>query len=279
MLVMSDVARSIERAFEMAGAFDLPADGRIEMMSRRTILGSAGAVGAAAVIGASAARAEPGEEPRPPAPPASELSPAAALALLREGNQDFLGGGVTTVLTDAQRRLELAKGQNPFAAYVTCSDSRVPPELLFGRGLGELFIIRNAGNTVDTVALGSIEYAVAVLNVPLVVVMGHESCGAVKAATEVVTDNATFPGSIGPMIEPIIPAVLQARGQEGDFLENSVRSNVRRVVKFLREASGPLLSDPQASGKLRVVGAYYDLDQGAVDFFDVPDDIQAVVQS
>ena len=146
----------------------------------------------------------------------------------------------------------------------------MPPELLFGRGLGELFIIRNAGNTVDTVALGSIEYAVAVLNVSLVVVMGHESCGAVKAATEVVTDNATFPGSIGPMIEPIIPAVLQARGEDGDLLDNSVRSNVRRVVRQLREQTDPLLLEPQNSGRLKVVGAYYGLQSGAVDFFDLP---------
>jgi len=146
----------------------------------------------------------------------------------------------------------------------------VPPELLFGRGLGELFIIRNAGNTVDTVALGSIEYAVAVLNVPLVVVMGHESCGAVKAATEVVTDNATFPGSIGPMIEPIIPAVLSVRDKEGDLLDNSVRANVSRVVRQLRQHTDPILLEPQQAGKLKVVGAYYDLDDGRVDFFDRP---------
>ncbi|MFU7528955.1 carbonic anhydrase [Qipengyuania sp. ASV99] len=247
------------------------------MMSRRSIISSAGALGAAAVIagGATTAHAAPGETPRPPAPPASELTPQQALDLLKQGNADFLNGRQTTVLTGSDRRLELAKGQNPFAAYVTCSDSRVPPELLFGRGLGELFIIRNAGNTVDTVALGSIEYAVAVLKVPLVVVMGHESCGAVKAATEVVTDNAVFPGMIGPMIEPIIPAVLQARSEPGDLLENSVRSNVRRVVKSLREQTGPIMLNPQREGALRVVGAYYDLDQGMVDFFDVPDDLMA----
>ena len=168
------------------------------------------------------------------------------------------------------RSLALARGQQPFAAYVTCSNSRVPPELLFGRGLGELFIIRNAGNTVDTVALGSIEYAVAVLKTPLVVVMGHESCGAVKAATEVVTDNATFPGSIGPMVEPIIPAVLQARGEAGNLLDNSIRANVRRVVRQLREQTDPLLLEPQQAGKLWVVGAYYSLETGAVDFFDLP---------
>ena len=174
-------------------------------------------------------------------------------------------------MSTQQRRLDLASSQEPFAAYVTCSDSRVPPELLFGRGLGELFIIRNAGNTVDTVALGSIEYAVAVLSVPLVVVMGHERCGAVDAATKVVKSNATFPGSIGRMIEPIIPAVLQARDEEGDLLDNSVRANVRRVVQQLRTQTDPIMMEPQRSGKLWVVGAYYDLDDGKVDFFDLPD--------
>ena len=169
-----------------------------------------------------------------------------------------------------EHRLEIAQGQAPFAAYVTCSDSRVSPEILFGRGLGELFIIRNAGNTVDTVALGSIEYAVAELGVPLIVVMGHESCGAVKAAKAVVDDNATFPGSIGRMIEPIIPAVLEVRGSEGDMLDNAIRANVSRVVKQLRTTTDPLLLDPQAAGKLKVVGAHYDLDTGKVDFFDQP---------
>ncbi|RDS78648.1 carbonic anhydrase [Alteriqipengyuania lutimaris] len=222
-------------------------------------------------MGGGATLAAQQTSPMNVAPAGADLTPRQALDLLIEGNNAFLRGEQTSVLTSAQRRLVLARGQQPFAAYVTCSDSRVPPELLFGRGLGELFIIRNAGNTVDTVALGSIEYAVAVLETPLVVVMGHESCGAVKAATEVVTDNATFPGSIGPMIEPIIPAVLQARGEEGDLLDNSVRSNVRRVVRQLREQTDPLLLEPQQAGKLWVVGAYYSLETGAVDFFDLPD--------
>lgn len=244
------------------------------MISRRTMLGSAGALGAASLVGSGVASAAATSQENSggmvPAPPASELTPDQALNLLREGNEAFLRGDQTRVLTSAQRRLELAAGQNPFAAYVTCSDSRVPPELLFGRGLGELFIIRNAGNTVDTVALGSIEYAVAVLQVPLVVVMGHENCGAVKAATEVVTDNATFPGQIGPMVEPIIPAVLAARGEDGDLLDNSVRSNVRRVVRQLREQTDPIMMEPQREGRLKVVGAYYNLEEGRVDFFDMP---------
>lgn len=240
------------------------------MTTRRQILGGAGALGAAAVFGTGATAQTAQGAAVKPAPPATEMTPQQALDLLRGGNLAFLRGARTNELTSAQRRLELAQGQAPFAAYVTCSDSRVPPELLFGRGLGELFIIRNAGNTVDTVALGSIEYAVAVLKTPLVVVMGHESCGAVKAATEVVKDNATFPGSIGRMIEPIIPAVLQAKNEPGDLLDNSVRSNVRRVVKQLREQTDPIMLEPQKADKLWVVGAYYSLATGKVDFFDLP---------
>ncbi|MEC7535225.1 MAG: carbonic anhydrase [Pseudomonadota bacterium] len=185
-----------------------------------------------------------------------------------EGNRNFLNDVPTSAPVGRERRLEIAQGQAPFAAYVTCSDSRVSPEILFGRGLGELFIIRNAGNTVDTVALGSIEYAVAELGVPLIVVMGHESCGAVKAAKAVVDDNATFPGSIGRMIEPIIPAVLEVRDREGDMLDHAIRNNVSRVVHQLRTTTDPLLLDPQKTGKLKVVGAHYNLGSGAVDFFD-----------
>lgn len=241
------------------------------MTTRRNFIGGLGAVGAASLLASNSAAAQDSIGGLTPAPPATDLTPQQALDLLREGNEAFLRGAQTSVLTSAQRRLDLARGQSPFAAYVTCSDSRVPPELLFGRGLGELFIIRNAGNTVDTVALGSIEYAVAQLNTPLVVVMGHESCGAVDAATKVVTENATFPGSIGPMVEPIIPAVLSVREEPGDLLDNSVRANVRRVVNQLRSHTDPILLEPQREGRLWVVGAYYDLDQGAVDFFDLPE--------
>jgi carbonic anhydrase len=104
--------------------------------------------------------------------------------------------------------------------------------------------------------------------VPLILVMGHERCGAVDAAVQVVTKNATFPGSIGQMIEPIVPAVIRAQGQSGDLLDNAVRENVRRVVNRLRTASEPILLDPLRAGKLKIVGARYDLDDGDVDFFD-----------
>ena len=198
----------------------------------------------------------------------TDLSPEQALALLKQGNSSFTTDApFRREATDRDRRIEIARGQTPFVILVGCSDSRVPPELLFGRGLGELFIVRNAGNTVDSVAMGSIEYGVAELGVPLIVVLGHEKCGAVQAAVSVVKENTTFPGSIGRMIEPIIPAVLKAQSLPGDLLDNAVRENVRRTVQRLRTAEA-LLVEPMKAGKLKIVGARYDLDDGSVDFFD-----------
>lgn len=230
-------------------------------VSRRAFLGClccAGAAGAA--LPSHRAFAATG--------PKTTLTADQALAALKEGNDKYVTDAPFRRETGRERRLEIARGQAPFAVLVSCSDSRVPPELLFGRGLGELFIVRNAGNTVDTTALGSIQYAVAELGVPLVLVLGHEKCGAVDAAVKVVKENATFPGSIGQMIEPIVPAVLRAQTQTGDLLDNAVRENVRRVVGRLRTSSEPLLLEPQRAGILRVVGARYDLDNGDVDFFD-----------
>ncbi|MBV9653228.1 MAG: carbonic anhydrase [Acetobacteraceae bacterium] len=202
-------------------------------------------------------------------PPPSRMTPDEALALLKDGNRRFLEGRpIPGDLTGEERRVVLAREQRPFCVLVGCSDSRVSPELLFGRGLGELFIVRNAGNVVDLAAMGSIEYGVAVLGAPLVVVLGHERCGAVQAAVDVVEDDATFPGSIGQMIEPIIPAVLRAsRDGSGDLLDRSVKQNVLRIVRRLRTTEEMLIG-PQREGRLKIVGAYYDLDRGSVDFFE-----------
>ncbi|MEA1832690.1 carbonic anhydrase [Methylobacterium durans] len=217
---------------------------------------------ALAPLGAIAPKARAAEGKR------TDLSPDQALALLKEGNRSFTTDApFRRGATDRDRRIEIARGQTPFVVLVGCSDSRVPPELLFGRGLGELFIVRNAGNTVDSTAMGSIEYGVVELGVPLIVVLGHEKCGAVQAAVSVVKDNAVFPGSIGRMVEPIVPAVLRAQGQPGDLLDNAVRENVRRTVLRLRTAEA-LLADPVKAGKLKIVGARYDLDDGSVDFFE-----------
>lgn len=232
-------------------------------LSRRSFFTCACCAPVAAGFTATAALAAPSDTPR------TTLNSDQALQTLIDGNRSFVTDSPVRAVPGRARRLEIARNQAPFVVMVSCSDSRVPPELLFGRGLGELFIVRNAGNTVDTTALGSIEYAVAQLGVPLVVVMGHERCGAVEAAVSVVRDNATFPGSIGRMIEPIVPAVLQAQQDSGDLLDNAVRRNVSRTVDRLRTASEPLLLDPLAQRRLRIVGARYDLDDGSVDFFDV----------
>ena len=152
--------------------------------------------------------------------PRTNLTANQALELMQRGNREFVTDApFRTRSATRERRVKIAAGQTPFCVLLGCSDSRVSPELLFGRDLGELFIVRNAGNTVGLAALGSIEYAATALGMPLVVVLGHERCGAVAAAVSVVQDNATFPGSIGEMVGPVEPAVLKARGMGGDLLK------------------------------------------------------------
>jgi carbonic anhydrase len=225
-------------------------------------------VGGVAASGILAAVALPpgGARAADPAPKTT-LTPDQALRLLKEGNDQFRMEAPFRAAQGRERRVELARGQAPFCVLVGCSDSRVPPELLFGRGLGELFIIRNAGNTVDTAALGSVEYGVGVLGCPLVVVLGHDACGAVAAAVEVVERNATFPGVIGEMIQSIIPAVLAARGERGDLLHNAVTENARRVARRLKTQS-PVLQEALRANRLKVVAARYRLTDGDVDWFE-----------
>ena len=201
-----------------------------------------------------------------PAFPASDaktkVSADEALGLLKEGNAAYLRGSCT--VTPASRIQELSKGQAPFAVIVGCSDSRTPPTDVFNRGIGDLFIIRVAGNTVDPVGLGSIEYGVGVLGAPLIVVLGHTNCGAVEAAVKVVKDKAKFPGSIGTMVAPIVPAVKSLKGNE-DLVNRAVRANVERVAARLQGAK-PIVSKAVAAKKVRVVGAVYTLETGAVEF-------------
>ena len=197
----------------------------------------------------------------------STLTPDQALKILKEGNDEFRTDAPYRAARGRERRIQLALGQAPFCVLVGCSDSRVPPELLFGRGLGELFIIRNAGNTIDTAALGSVEYGVGVLGCPLVVVLGHEKCGAVAAAVDVVTKNATFPGVIGEMIQSILPAVLSVRDKPGDLMENAVEANARRVAARLKTQS-PVLLEALRTNRVKVIAANYDLDDGSVHWYE-----------
>lgn len=226
-------------------------------LSRRTLFGAALA---AAVVSSGAARAA---DPMPK----TTFTPDQALRALKEGNEHFKTEAPFRAERGRDRRVQLAAGQAPFCVLIGCSDSRVPPELLFGRGLGELFIVRNAGNTVDTAALGSVEYGVGVLGCPLVVVLGHEKCGAVAAAVDVVEKNATFPGVIGEMVQPIVPAVLSVRGRPGDMLDNAVRANAMRVAGRLKTQSA-ILQDALRAGRVKVVAARYDLDDGDVQWFE-----------
>lgn len=199
------------------------------------------------------------------------MTPDEALERLREGNARFVADQPAQADISTRRRLELAKGQRPFAALVGCADSRVGPEHLFGAGLGELFIVRTAGNYLDDAGFGSIAFAVSQLEVPLVVVLGHEQCGAVAAASAVVSDNAQLPPALTRMVQPILPAAIDAHARQGageDPVDLAIHLNVRRVVQGLREASDPIIGDPVRAGRVRVVGAYYDLATGRVDFFD-----------
>lgn len=199
--------------------------------------------------------------------PTTKLSADEALAKLKAGNDKFVQGPELCAAHLAEQREHVAKGQAPWATIVSCADSRVPPELLFGGlGVGELFVARNAGNMVDTATMGTVEYGSAVLGVPLIVVLGHERCGAVAAACEVVEKNTRFPGSIAPMVEAIVPAARAVQGKPGDFVDNVVRESAIRTARRIATES-PLVSDLVAKGKVRVVAARYDLDEGRVEFF------------
>lgn len=189
----------------------------------------------------------------------SNITPDAALQKLMDGNRRYIQQKRTFPDQGRSRIVEVAQGQHPFATILGCSDSRVAPEILFDQGLGDLFDIRVAGNFIDNVVLGNMEYAVLELGVPLLVVLGHERCGAVKAAL----DGKPVPGHIGSLVRAIKPAVYATKGLPGDAWDNAVRANVKMSVKNLK-ARSPILAKAIKAGTLKVVGARYDLDSGEV---------------
>ena len=198
--------------------------------------------------------------------PASGLFPDAAPARLREGRRLRSGSPIHPRVTGAERRAALAREQRPFCMLVGCSDSRVPPELLFGRGLGKLFTVRNAGNVVDLAAMGSIEHGVAVLGAPLVVVLCHERCGAVQAAVNAVQHNATSPEQHRPDGQADRPGsaacpVRRRARTAGPF--DPAQCSARRGTAAHHGADAV---GPRRLGRLRIVGARYDLDDGNVKF-------------
>src|SRR6266704_6660668 len=214
------------------------------------------------------------------------VPPAEAISRLKEGNERYTIGNPqhphesseerTQLATNSyenaslifpdmtKRREELAKSQHPFALVLACADSRVPPEIVFDQGLGDLFVLRVAGNVIDDHSLGSIEYAVDHLAVRLLVVLGHQRCGAVKAANDTIAANGKAPGHIQSLVTAIEPAV---EATVKDDLEATVKANVKNVVQALR-SSTPVLKAKIDAGELKVVGAYYSLDTGTVAFMD-----------
>jgi carbonic anhydrase len=187
----------------------------------------------------------------------STLTGEQALSELLSGNLRYLGQQFSGKKS-AERRAQVAAGQQPFAAVIGCSDSRVPPEIIFDQGLGDLFVLRSAGHVIGGVGLGSIEYTVEHLHVPLIAVLGHSQCGAVAAAL----DGHAAKGSLTRVLEPLLPVAAQAKAQGGDALDRAVRANIQRVVAQL--SAEAVFSKLVRAGMLKIAGLHYDLNTGVV---------------
>jgi carbonic anhydrase len=193
----------------------------------------------------------------------AQVSADAALNSLKEGNKRFVEGKSIKPHQDLQRIKEVSSGQKPFAIIVGCSDSRVPNEIIFDQGLGDLFIIRTAGQVSTFASWGSIEFGNAVLGANLIVVLGHTKCGAVSAACQI----PDVPGHIVTLINAIKPAAQLAKTQKGDEVENAVRINVAMQVQQLENLE-PVLTKAVQNKNLKIVGAVYNLETGTVEFLD-----------
>jgi carbonic anhydrase len=225
--------------------------------TRRNVLLGAAATG---LFWASAAHAK---ETKAPPKPENVMSPDASLKRLMEGNQRYVGG-IARRHDFKHEREALVGGQNPYAAILSCADSRIAPEYAFDSGRGDLFVCRVAGNFASSEMVASLEYAVAVLGAPLVLVLGHESCGAVDATIKSLKDGTTLPGQLPSLVTAIAPAVKEVSGQPGDLLANATRQNVIDNVAKLGSAT-PVLNAAVAQGKLKVVGGIYRLGDGRVE--------------
>jgi carbonic anhydrase len=232
-----------------------------EQLGRRSFLKLAGAAGIAIGIGAglapSSARASGAT---------THVTADEALARLKAGNAKYTTAPQLCEADLAESRRHSAPNQEPWAAILGCADSRVPPELLFGGlNVGEIFVARNAGNMADTATMGTLEYGALALGIPLIVVLGHERCGAVAAACDMVSKKATFPGSIGPMAKAISKTARDMVGKPGDFVDNVVRESARRTAQLIGKS--PVVAPLVKSGKVKIVTARYDLTTGTVEFF------------
>jgi carbonic anhydrase len=243
---------------------DSPACRHARTTSRRLFLRSSAALG----LTLAASAALPGFLPAARAAalpkPGNAVSPDEALRRLMDGNHRYVSG-VTRRHDFAHEREALAGGQNPYAAILGCADSRIAPEYAFDSGRGDLFVARVAGNFVNDDMLGSLEYAVAVLAVPVILVLGHEKCGAVDAAVKAVTRGEQFPGHIPSLVAAISPAVRSLDPQRDGLLEAAIEGNVRQGMADLPGRSA-IIAQAQAAGTLKIAGGIYRLASGKVDF-------------
>jgi carbonic anhydrase len=214
-------------------------------------------------MGLLLANAAGAKEMKAPPKPQNVISPDASLERLLKGNARYVEG-VSRRHDFKHEREALAKGQNPYAAILSCADSRIAPEYAFDSGRGDLFVCRVAGNFANTETIASLEYAVAVLNAPLILVLGHESCGAVDAAIKSLADNTTLPGHMPSLVTGVAPAVKAVSQQGGDTLSKAIRQNVIDTVANLTSAT-PILSAAVEQRKIRVVGGIYRLRDGRVE--------------
>lgn len=226
--------------------------------TRRSALTFTASALAAGLIGRPAMAAKAKAPPKPQ----NVIAPNAALDRLTKGNRRYVSG--TTLRHDfVHERETLSAGQNPFAAVLSCADSRIAPELCFDTARGDLFVCRIAGNFASDEMIASLEYAVQVLKTPLILVLGHEACGAVDATIKSVKDGSILPGHLPSLVAALRPAVDAAQGQSGDLLANATRQNVILNVERLKIA-GPILSAFFGDQKIRIVGGIYRLRTGQV---------------
>ena len=227
---------------------------KFNISRRNSLKFVAGAIGTgiiAARAGAELAAPEPVVAENPP-------NPDRALQLLIKGNERFVENKRKYPNQDWKRITEVAPSQAPFAAILGCADSRVPAEIVFDRGFGDIFVCRVAGNVATPEEIGSLEFGTLVLGAKVLMVVGHENCGAVKAAIT----GGELPGHIGSLTEAILPAVESSKNQPGDKVENAVKANVRLQANTLK--ASPVINQLIVQGKLKIVGGYYDLDTGKV---------------
>ena len=228
----------------------------VARFTRRSLF-SIGLAATAAVITSRPAWAQSGPAASNP------ITPDEAIKRLQEGNARYVANTTTNKDFSAER-VARARAQSPFASIVSCADSRIAPELAFDQGLGDLFVVRVAGNFINEDGLASLEYGAVVLGSQLIMVLGHSDCGAVNSTIKAMADGATLPGHLPSLVNAIRPAVVAAQAKASpDLLGEATAENVRRAVAYLRTAK-PLLSDLVEAGKLKVVAAVYNISTGIV---------------